>query len=65
MPAIGRSALIGVGIGAVPGIGEDIAGWVSYGTAKNTSKHPETFGKGELKGVWPAKRPTTPAWAAP
>jgi len=36
---------------AVPGIGEDIAGWVSYGTAKNTSKHPETFGKGELKGV--------------
>jgi putative tricarboxylic transport membrane protein len=51
LPAIGRSALIGVGIGAVPGIGEDIAGWVSYGTAKNTSKHPETFGKGELKGV--------------
>jgi hypothetical protein len=51
LPAIIRSALIGVGIGAVPGIGEDIAGWVSYGTAKNTSKHPETFGKGELKGV--------------
>jgi putative tricarboxylic transport membrane protein len=51
LPAIGRSALIGVGIGAVPGIGEDIAGWVSYGTAKNTSKHPETFGTGELQGV--------------
>ncbi|KPJ78453.1 MAG: transporter [Deltaproteobacteria bacterium SG8_13] len=51
VPAIIRSALIGVGIGAVPGIGEDIAGWVSYGTAKNTSKHPETFGKGELQGV--------------
>lgn len=51
VPAIARSAMIGVGIGAVPGIGEDIAGWVSYGTAKNTSKHPETFGKGELKGV--------------
>ncbi|THB81279.1 MAG: transporter [Desulfobacteraceae bacterium] len=51
IPAIVRSALIGVGIGAVPGIGEDIAGWVSYGTAKNTSNHPETFGKGELKGV--------------
>ncbi|MEE4112974.1 MAG: tripartite tricarboxylate transporter permease, partial [Desulfobacteraceae bacterium] len=45
IPAIVRSALIGVGIGAVPGIGEDIAGWVSYGTAKNTSKHPETFGR--------------------
>jgi len=51
IPAIIRSALIGVGIGAVPGIGEDIAGWVSYGTAKNTSKHPETFGKGELQAV--------------
>jgi putative tricarboxylic transport membrane protein len=51
IPAIIRSALIGVGIGAVPGIGEDIAAWVSYGTAKNTSNHPETFGKGELQGV--------------
>jgi putative tricarboxylic transport membrane protein len=51
IPAILRSALIGVGIGAVPGIGEDIAGWVSYGTAKNSSKHPETYGKGEYVGV--------------
>jgi len=46
-----RSALIGVGIGAVPGIGEDIAAWVSYGTAKKASKHPENFGKGEYAGV--------------
>ena len=46
-----RSALIGVGIGAVPGIGEDIAGWVSYGAAKNSSKHPERFGKGEISAV--------------
>jgi putative tricarboxylic transport membrane protein len=46
-----RSALIGVGIGSVPGIGEDIAGWVSYGSAKNTSKHPERFGKGEYSAV--------------
>jgi len=51
IPTIIRSALIGVGIGAVPGIGEDIAAWVAYGTAKNTSKHPETFGKGEIQGV--------------
>jgi putative tricarboxylic transport membrane protein len=40
-----------VGIGSVPGIGEDIAAWVSYGTAKNTSKHPERFGKGEITAV--------------
>lgn len=48
---IARSSLIGVGIGAVPGIGEDIAGWVSYGAAKNSSKHPETFGKGDEAGL--------------
>ena len=46
-----RSALIGVGIGAVPGVGEDIAAWVSYGVAKNTSAHPETFGTGEPAGI--------------
>lgn len=46
-----RSALIGVGIGAIPGIGEDIAGWVSYGAAKNSSPHPERFGKGEYAAV--------------
>ncbi len=46
-----RSALIGVGIGAVPGVGEDIAGWVSYGAAKNGSPHPERFGQGEPVGL--------------
>ena len=51
VPHIIRSALIGVGIGSVPGIGEDIAAWVSYGAAKNLSKHPERFGKGEYTAV--------------
>ncbi len=46
-----RSALIGVGIGSVPGIGEDIAAWVSYGTAKGTSKEPELYGKGCEEGI--------------
>ncbi|GAB5374526.1 MAG: tripartite tricarboxylate transporter permease [Acuticoccus sp.] len=46
-----RSAAIGVGIGAVPGVGEDIAGWVSYGTARSTSRHPERFGTGEPAGL--------------
>ncbi len=50
-PTIIRSSLIGVGIGAVPGIGEDIAGWVSYGTAKKSSKHPEEFGNGSVEAV--------------
>jgi putative tricarboxylic transport membrane protein len=51
IPKIVRSALIGVGVGCVPGIGEDIAAWVSYGAAKNSSKHPENFGKGEITAV--------------
>lgn len=46
-----RSALIGVGIGAVPGIGEDIAGWVSYGTAKKMSKEGDKFGTGVEEAV--------------
>ncbi|MDA3956086.1 tripartite tricarboxylate transporter permease [Oceanispirochaeta sp.] len=50
-PAIIRSSLIGVGIGSVPGIGEDIAGWVSYGAAKKASKHPEEFGNGSVEAV--------------
>lgn len=51
IPKTIRAALIGVGVGVVPGIGEDIAAWVSYGAAKNTSKHPERFGKGEITAV--------------
>jgi len=51
LPKVVRSALIGVGVGCVPGIGEDIAAWVSYGAAKNTSKNPENFGKGEITAV--------------
>ncbi len=46
-----RSSLIGVGIGSIPGVGEDIAGWVSYGAAKKSSKHPEKFGTGVYEAV--------------
>jgi putative tricarboxylic transport membrane protein len=46
-----RSALIGVGIGAIPGIGEDIAAWVSYGATKKASKYPEKFGTGYEEGI--------------
>lgn len=46
-----RSALIGVGIGAVPGIGEDIAGWVSYGVAKKVSKNSDLYGSGLEEAV--------------
>lgn len=46
-----QSALIGIGIGALPGVGEDVAAWVSYGTAKKTSKEPEKFGTGSYEGA--------------
>jgi len=48
---IGRSTVIGTSIGLVPGLGQPIAAMMGYIAAKNASKHPETFGKGELDGV--------------
>lgn len=46
-----RSSFIGVGVGIIPGVGEDVGGWLSYWASKSTSKHPETFGDGETAGV--------------
>lgn len=46
-----RSGLIGTLIGAIPGVGEDIAAWVSYDFAKRGSKEPEEFGKGSIEGL--------------
>jgi TctA family transporter len=36
--AILRANVIGVIIGALPGVGADIAAWVSYGSNKQLSK---------------------------
>jgi TctA family transporter len=38
---------IGSGIGALPGAGGDIAAWVSYAVAKNTSREGHLFGRGK------------------
>ncbi|NPV54951.1 MAG: tripartite tricarboxylate transporter permease [Firmicutes bacterium] len=46
-----RSGLLGVWIGAIPGVGEDVAAWMSYDLARRSSKHPERFGKGDYEGV--------------
>ena len=48
---IARSAGIGVGIGALPGVGEDVAGWVSYGVARNVCRDGAQFGRGSLNGL--------------
>lgn len=42
---------IGTWVGIVPGIGGEVAAWVAYGTAKQTSKHPEQFGTGCVEGI--------------
>lgn len=46
-----RSSIIGTFIGALPGVGPDIASWVAYGTAKKQSKTPEEFGEGSYEGI--------------
>ena len=51
MPTILRSTGIGTALGSLPGLGAEIACWVSYGVAKRTSKTPEAFGKGAPEGV--------------
>lgn len=50
-----RSGIIGVIIGIIPGVGEDVASWVSYDFAKRASKHPEEFGKGSREGLMAAE----------
>jgi TctA family transporter len=47
-----RCATIGSSLGAVPGIGASVIDWIAYGHAARTEKGaPETFGKGDVRGV--------------
>ncbi len=46
-----RSSIIGTVIGAIPGLGSTLAGFLGYGAAKRASKTPEEFGQGKLEGV--------------
>jgi putative tricarboxylic transport membrane protein len=45
-----RSGLLGVTMGAIPGVGEDTGGWLSYWAEKRFSKK-TGWGKGEINGV--------------
>lgn len=51
IPTVLRGSAIGVAIGAVPGVGATAASFLNYSLAKNRSKNPENFGKGEPEGV--------------
>ncbi|MDQ3382296.1 MAG: tripartite tricarboxylate transporter permease, partial [Actinomycetota bacterium] len=46
-----RSSVIGTMVGILPGAGGSVANLVAYNEAKRASKHPETFGRGEVDGV--------------
>lgn len=46
-----RSALIGIGVGILPGIGAGTSNIISYLIAKKRSKYPEKFGTGIIDGL--------------
>jgi putative tricarboxylic transport membrane protein len=46
-----RSSVLGLWFGVLPAVGGSTAGLVAYADALKSSKHPETFGKGEPVGV--------------
>jgi putative tricarboxylic transport membrane protein len=50
-----RSGVLGTFIGVIPGVGEDIGAWVSYGAARRASKEKEKFGKGSIEGLMAAE----------
>ena len=46
-----QSSVIGVVIGIIPGVGGAVSNMLAYGIAKQTSRDPESFGKGNVAGV--------------
>ncbi|MFZ4453550.1 tripartite tricarboxylate transporter permease [Salibacterium aidingense] len=42
---------MGSALGTFPGIGADTAAWLSYSSAKKSSKNPESFGQGNPEGI--------------
>lgn len=46
-----RSSFLGLWIGVLPGVGASVGGIAAYAQAVQTSKNPESFGKGNVEGV--------------
>lgn len=46
-----RGSIIGTILGAIPGLDSSAASFMSYATAKQASKDPDSFGKGNIHGV--------------
>src|SRR6185437_3917766 len=46
-----RGSIIGTVVGAIPGVGGVVASFLSYSLTVQASKDPDSFGKGNIKGV--------------
>lgn len=46
-----KSASLGALAGFIPGLGGQVAEWMAYGTAVASDKDPNSFGKGNVRGV--------------
>ncbi|MEI9477110.1 MAG: tripartite tricarboxylate transporter permease [Deltaproteobacteria bacterium] len=51
IPLVVRSCLIAWVIGVAPAAGSTVAGFISYASATKTCKNPESFGKGDIRGI--------------
>jgi len=68
LPTLFRSTGLGVFVGALPGLGAEIACWLAYSAAKRRSRRPQEFGRGSLEGVAAAEsgnNATVPATLIP
>ena len=46
-----RATIVGYIIGVIPGVGSEVATFIAYGQAKQTSRNPGKFGTGVVEGV--------------
>lgn len=46
-----RGTALGATIGALPGVGGDLAAWIAYGISRRFSRTPEKFGTGHEEGL--------------
>lgn len=46
-----RCSSIGAAIGALPGVSPSVVDWLAYGHAMQTTKAPNKFGRGDVRGV--------------
>ncbi|BHH86164.1 tripartite tricarboxylate transporter permease [Desulforhopalus sp. 52FAK] len=59
-----KSSGIGTLLGSLPGLGSTPAAFLAYGEAKRTSKNPDTFGKGSIRGIAAAESANNAVCAA-